>query len=88
MDGDFYGVSNSPSSVSKCVLVERGGLGGLRFWLGCANKFSRPNGMAVYESREVFYGPAASLLKLLYASSLQKSFEAQGQGLKLYLEKK
>lgn len=44
--------------------------------------------MAVYESREVFYGPAASLLKLLYAASLQKSFEAQGQGLKLYLEKK
>jgi hypothetical protein len=47
-----------------------------------------PNGMAVYESREVFYGPGASLLKSLYADALGKSFEAQGQGLKLLLEKK
>lgn len=46
------------------------------------------NGMAVYESREVFYGPGASLLKALYSESLQKSFEAQGQGLKLLLERK
>jgi hypothetical protein len=46
------------------------------------------NGMAVYESREVFYGSGAGLLKALYADALQKSFEAQGLGLKLYLEKK
>jgi hypothetical protein len=46
------------------------------------------NGMAVYESREVFYGPGASLLKALYEKSLGESFEAQGKGLKLYLEKR
>lgn len=45
------------------------------------------DGMAVYESREVFYGAGAGLLKLLYAEKLQKSFEAQGLGLKLLLEK-
>jgi hypothetical protein len=54
-------------------------------WTGISKA---PNGMAVYESREVFYGPVASLLKALYAESLQKSFEAQGLGLKLLLEKK
>jgi hypothetical protein len=46
------------------------------------------NGMAVYESREVFYGAGAGLLKLLYTEALQKSFEAQGLGLKMLLEKK
>ncbi|TID16883.1 hypothetical protein E2P81_ATG09440 [Venturia nashicola] len=46
------------------------------------------NGMAVYESREVFYGAGAGLLESLYKESLQQSFEAQGAGLKLYLERK
>jgi len=45
------------------------------------------NGMAVYESREVFYGPMASVLKAFYEESLGKSFEAQGKGLKMLLEK-
>lgn len=45
------------------------------------------NGMAVYESREVFYGTGVALLKLVYGEALQKSFEAQGQGLKIFLEK-
>jgi hypothetical protein len=54
-------------------------------WTGISKA---PNGMAVYESREVFYGAGSGLLKSLYADSLQKSFEAQGLGLKLLLEKK
>lgn len=48
----------------------------------------RPNGMAVYESREVFYGPGAKLLEAVMAKSLQQGFDSQGAGLKLYLEKK
>jgi hypothetical protein len=54
-------------------------------WTGISQA---PNGMAVYESREVFYGPAATLLKAVYEKSLKESFEAQGRGLKIYLEKK
>jgi hypothetical protein len=45
------------------------------------------NGMTVYESREVFYGVGAVLLEWIYAEALQKSFEAQGLGLKMLLEK-
>ncbi|KAJ4374219.1 hypothetical protein N0V83_002960 [Neocucurbitaria cava] len=44
------------------------------------------NGTLLYESREVFNGPLASVLKATLGESLQKGFDAQGQGLKLLLE--
>jgi hypothetical protein len=44
------------------------------------------NGKVLYESREVFSGPLASTLKALMGESLQQSFNAQGEGLKLLLE--
>ncbi|KAG9187693.1 hypothetical protein G6011_05564 [Alternaria panax] len=46
------------------------------------------NGTVLYESREVFDGPLAGILKATLGESLQKSFDAQGEGLKLYLEDK
>jgi hypothetical protein len=49
--------------------------------------FSTQNGKAVYESRDVFHGALAGLLQSIYGSDLQKAFEAQGQALKLLLEK-
>ncbi|KAH7126859.1 hypothetical protein B0J11DRAFT_412255, partial [Dendryphion nanum] len=44
------------------------------------------NGKILYESREVFHGPLAVVLKALLQASLQRAFEAQGEGLKLLLE--
>jgi len=44
------------------------------------------NGRVLYESREVYDGPGASLVQSLYGSGLQEGFEAQAQGLKLLLE--
>ncbi|KAL1796858.1 hypothetical protein ACET3X_005398 [Alternaria dauci] len=44
------------------------------------------NGTVLYESHEEFNGPLAGILKATLGESLQKSFEAQAQGLKLYLE--
>jgi hypothetical protein len=43
-------------------------------------------GVALYESREVFHGVLAPVLKATLGESLQKAFDAQGQGLKLLLE--
>lgn len=40
----------------------------------------------LYESREVFSGPLASVLKGLMEKGLQQAAEAQAQGLKLLLE--
>lgn len=45
------------------------------------------NGTVLYESREIFHGALASTLKALMGENLQASFEAQGEGLKLYLER-
>ena len=44
------------------------------------------HGTILYESREVFSGLAAGVLKSLMADKLQAAFEAQGEGLKLWLE--
>jgi hypothetical protein len=44
------------------------------------------NGVILYESREVYHGPLAETLKVTLGESLQKSFVAQGEGLKLLLE--
>jgi hypothetical protein len=44
------------------------------------------NGKALYESREVFHGVLAPVLKATLGESLQKAFDAQGEGLKLLLE--
>ncbi|KAI8937721.1 hypothetical protein NX059_005421 [Plenodomus lindquistii] len=44
------------------------------------------NGTILYESREVFSGPTAVLVKELLGQSLQRGFDAQGEGLKLLLE--
>ncbi|CAN9320784.1 unnamed protein product [Alternaria alternata] len=44
------------------------------------------NGTVLYESHEEFNGPLAGILKETLGESLQESFEAQGEGLKLYLE--
>ncbi|CAO2657283.1 Nn.00g034090.m01.CDS01 [Neocucurbitaria sp. VM-36] len=44
------------------------------------------NGVILYESREVFNGPLASVLKSTLGESLQKGFDAQSQGLKSLLE--
>lgn len=46
------------------------------------------NGIVLYESIGVFNGPLAGVLKATLGESLQESFEAQGEGLKLYLEGK
>lgn len=46
------------------------------------------NGTVLYESREVFHGVLAETLKATLGAGLQESFDAQGQGLKLMLEKK
>ncbi|PVI03346.1 hypothetical protein DM02DRAFT_652624 [Periconia macrospinosa] len=43
-------------------------------------------GKVVYESREVYSGLLASTLRASLAESLQQSFDAQGEGLKLLLE--
>lgn len=45
------------------------------------------NGKVLYESREVFSGALAYTLKALLGDSLQKGFDAQGEGLKLLLER-
>jgi hypothetical protein len=45
------------------------------------------DGTVLYESREVFDGLAAGVLKSLMADKLQAAFEAQGEGLKLWLER-
>ncbi|KAF1974425.1 hypothetical protein BU23DRAFT_461729 [Bimuria novae-zelandiae CBS 107.79] len=44
------------------------------------------NGKIRYESREVFSGPLAPVLQPTMQANLQKSFDAQAQGLKLLLE--
>ncbi|KAF2738475.1 hypothetical protein EJ04DRAFT_53259 [Polyplosphaeria fusca] len=46
------------------------------------------NGSVLYESREVFSGLAAEFLKETNQVNLQKGFDGQAQGLKLYLEEK
>lgn len=43
-------------------------------------------GKVRYESREVFSGPLAPVLEGTIKDSLQESFDAQGEGLKLWLE--
>ncbi|CAI6335915.1 unnamed protein product [Periconia digitata] len=45
------------------------------------------NGRVVYESREVYLGLLAPTLQVTMGESLQKSFDAQGKGLKLLIEK-
>lgn len=45
------------------------------------------NGVALYESREVFHGLLAPALKATLGESLQKGFDAQGVGLKMLLER-
>jgi hypothetical protein len=40
----------------------------------------------LYESREVFSGPLAGVLKAAFEDGLQKGFDAQGEGLKRLLE--
>ncbi|KAF2440609.1 hypothetical protein P171DRAFT_435388 [Karstenula rhodostoma CBS 690.94] len=44
------------------------------------------NGQVLYESREVFSGTLAPLTQKLYQEKLQGSFNAQAQGLKLWLQ--
>jgi hypothetical protein len=46
------------------------------------------NGTVLYESEEVFNGLLAGVLKATLGESIQESFVAQGEGLKLYLEGK
>jgi hypothetical protein len=46
-----------------------------------------PNGKSLYESREVFSGVLAGLIRSLYGTGLQQSFDAQGKALRLLLEK-
>jgi hypothetical protein len=46
------------------------------------------NCTVLYESHEEFNGLLAGMLKETLGESLQQSFEAQGEGLKLYLESK
>ncbi|KAF3040274.1 hypothetical protein E8E12_004848 [Didymella heteroderae] len=43
-------------------------------------------GKMLYESREVFHGTTAELIKVLTGEALQASFDAQGQALKALLE--
>ncbi|KAF1841645.1 uncharacterized protein K460DRAFT_369663 [Cucurbitaria berberidis CBS 394.84] len=45
------------------------------------------NGVVLYESREVFNGLLASVLQKTLGESLQKGFDDQGRGLKLFLER-
>lgn len=45
------------------------------------------DGKVLYESREVFSGVLAAVLRDFEGEGLQKSFDAQGQGLKLFLER-
>ncbi|KAJ4358386.1 uncharacterized protein N0V89_002968 [Didymosphaeria variabile] len=47
---------------------------------------NKKNGRVLYESREVFSGPSAVLTQQLLGEKLQKSFNAQAQGLKTWLE--
>lgn len=44
------------------------------------------NGKVLYESREVFSGPLAYLIKTLYETGLREGFKSQGEALKLLLE--
>ncbi|KAL5418511.1 hypothetical protein PMIN03_000991 [Paraphaeosphaeria minitans] len=44
------------------------------------------NGQVLYESREVFSGTLAPLTQKLYQQKLQESFNAQAQGLRLWLQ--
>jgi hypothetical protein len=44
------------------------------------------DGTVLYESREVFSGPTAYLVKALLEQGLRTSFQGQAEGLKLYLE--
>lgn len=44
------------------------------------------DGTILYESREVFGGPAALAIQATLEEGLQQSFEGQAEGLKLYLE--
>lgn len=44
------------------------------------------NGRILYESREVFRGALAYVMKPTMEKSLQEGFDAQGKGLKLLLE--
>ncbi|EUC48079.1 hypothetical protein COCMIDRAFT_3039 [Bipolaris oryzae ATCC 44560] len=44
------------------------------------------NGTVLYESREVFNGPLAYVIKTTMGDALQASFVGQGEGIKLYLE--
>jgi len=44
------------------------------------------DGKVLYESREVFSGALAVVLKEVMGEALQESFDAQGKGLKLLLE--
>lgn len=46
------------------------------------------NGTILYESREVFNGPMAHVIKSTMEKGLQASFKGQGEGMKLYLEGK
>ncbi|OAL56736.1 hypothetical protein IQ07DRAFT_638144 [Pyrenochaeta sp. DS3sAY3a] len=45
------------------------------------------NGVVLYESQEVFHGILAPVLKQTMGDNLQSCFDAQGQGLKLFLER-
>ncbi|KAF2856962.1 hypothetical protein T440DRAFT_14183 [Plenodomus tracheiphilus IPT5] len=44
------------------------------------------NGTVLYESREVFSGALAGVLKTTLGKALQEGFDAQGRGLRLLLE--
>lgn len=44
------------------------------------------DGSVLYESREIFAGPLSGVLEASMGEGLQKSFDAQGAGLKLLLE--
>lgn len=44
------------------------------------------HGKVLYESREVFHGATALLIKIQMGEALQASFDAQGEALKLLLE--
>lgn len=44
------------------------------------------NGTVLYESREVFGGTLAHVVKATLEDGLEESFKGQGEGLKLYLE--
>jgi hypothetical protein len=44
------------------------------------------NGKTLYESREVFYGPIASVLKFAMQGTLNDGFEGMAKGLKMFVE--